>query len=378
IPWTLYQGEKEIENHPILDLLNAPNPLSDGAALLEAWYSHIRLSGNGYLEAVDGLGGRAVELYVHRPERMKVVPGPDGWPMAYDYTVGGLTKRFPVDFDRPDNPILHVRAFHPLDDWYGMSPLDPAAWSIDTHTGAGSYSTALLRNSATPSGALVMMPDKDGRAGSLDDTQFKRLKEELESAYQGARNAGKPMVLEGGLDWRQFGMTMDQLQFIETKRDAAREIATAFGVPPMLLGIPGDNTFANYQEANRTLWRQTIIPTAMRGARALTNWLGPRYGKGLVLKPNIDDLDALAEERQIQWDRIEKDTTLTINEKRIAKGYTAVDGGDVILVSSSMIPLEDAGATISGSAEPPDDETDDTTDDTKPKPKPKPKDNADK
>jgi len=375
IPWTLYSGEKEITSHPILDLLAAPNPLSDGAALLESFYSHVMLSGNGYLEAVDGLGDRAVELYSHRPERMKVVPGANGWPMAYDYTVGGLTKRFPVDFDRTDNPILHVRAFHPLDDWYGMSPLDPAAWSIDTHTGAGSFTTALLRNSATPSGALIYNP-KDG--GSLSDDQYNRLKAELEAAHQGRENAGRPMLFDGGLDWKQFGLSMEQMQFIETKRDAAREIAMAFGVPPMLLGIPGDNTFANYQEANRTLWRQTIIPFAQRGGRALSNWLGPRYGKGLSLRPNLDDLDALAEERQIQWDRIEKDTTLTINEKRIAKGYTRIEGGDVVLVSSSMIPLEDAGATISGGPAPTDDETDDTTDDTKPKPKPKPKDNADK
>ena len=59
--------------------------------------AHLLLAGNGYLEAV-GLDGQTNlnvrELYALRPDRMKVVPGPDGWPQAYEYTVAGTTVRF--------------------------------------------------------------------------------------------------------------------------------------------------------------------------------------------------------------------------------------------------------------------------------------------
>ena len=95
---------------------------------------------------------------------------------------------------------------------------------------------------------------------NLTHEQHARLKEELESSFQGAANAGRPMVLEGGLDWKQMSLSPKEMEFIETKHVAAREIALAFGVPPMLLGIPGDNTFSNYAEANRTFWRQTVLP----------------------------------------------------------------------------------------------------------------------
>jgi len=94
---------------------------------------------------------------------------------------------------------------------------------------------------------------------SLTQEQFDRLQFELESYHQGARNAGRPMLLEGGLDWKPMGFSPSDMEFQKTKEAAARDIAIAFGVPPMLLGIPGDATYANYQEANRAFFRLTRL-----------------------------------------------------------------------------------------------------------------------
>jgi HK97 family phage portal protein len=102
------------------------------------------------------------------------------------------------------------------------------------------------------------------RRGQLSEDQFERLKRELEDSYQGKANAGRPLVLEGGLDWKPMSLSPKDMEHIEAKHVAAREIALAFGVPPMLLGIPGDNTYANYAEANRTFWRQTVLPLVGR------------------------------------------------------------------------------------------------------------------
>ena len=94
----------------------------------------------------------------------------------------------------------------------------------------------------------------------LSDNQFERLKRELEDNYQGAVNAGRPLLLEGGLDWKAMSLSPKDMDFLDAKHNAAREIALCFGVPPMLLGIPGDNTYANYQEANRAFCRSTVLP----------------------------------------------------------------------------------------------------------------------
>ncbi len=156
-----YEGAAERESHPLLDLIARPNPRQDGAALFEALYSHLLLAGNAYLEAVtlDGERGRQVrELYALRPDRMKVVPGVDGWAEAYEYTVAGRTVRFDQAASARLSrvpPILHLSAFHPLDDHYGMSALEAAAVAVDVHNAAAKWNKALLDNSARPSGALV-------------------------------------------------------------------------------------------------------------------------------------------------------------------------------------------------------------------------------
>jgi HK97 family phage portal protein len=248
---------------------------------------------------------------------MRVVPGPDGWPAAYDYAVGAEVVRFVQEGEVP--PILHLTLFHPTDDHYGLSPMEAAAVPLDIHNAAGAWNKALLDNAARPSGALVFGSAK------LSETQFDRLKAELELSYQGAANAGRPLLLEGGLDWKPLSLSPKDMDFIEAKNAAARDIALAFGVPPLLLGLPGDNTHANYAEANRAFYRQTVIPLAKRTAQALAQWLAPafvgRAGQGLALEPDLDAVEALSAERESLWRRVTAADFLTPEEKREAVGY---------------------------------------------------------
>jgi HK97 family phage portal protein len=336
VPLFLFDGEREVDQHKLLQLLAKPNPVQCGPDLFEAWYGHLMVAGNAYLEAVSG-GGVVRELHVLRPDRMKVVPGPDGWPEAYDYTVGGQTVRFAQDAGAGLRPIQHMALFHPLNDHYGMSPLEPAATGIDLHNASGAWNKALLDNSACPSGALVYTA-KDGQ---FTPEQYERLKAELEESFQGARNAGRPLLLEGGLDWKAMAFSPKDMDFIAAKNVAAREVALALGVPPMLLGIPGDNTYSNYAEANRSFWRQTVLPLVNRTAKALSGWLAPAFGRSasspasapsdvatLELRPDLDAVEALSTEREALWERVRRSDFLTVNEKRAAVGYGAVEGGD--------------------------------------------------
>lgn len=327
VPWLLYDGATELDSHPLLALLSRPNPEEDGTTFFERWYSFLQSAGNAYLQAATA-GGEVLALYNLRPDRVTVVPGANGWPSAYDYTVDGTTTRIVRDAATGFMPLLHTTLFHPLDDYYGLSPIIAAANAIEIHNGGSAWTRALLDNAARPSGALVYK-GPDGAPGLTDD-QFTRLKRELEDAYQGSTNAGRPMVLEGGLDWKAMSFTPADMDFASSRNLAAREIALAFGVPPMLMGIPGDSTFANYKEANLTFWRQTVLPLVARTASAFTRWLGPRFGAGLRVSYNPDAVDALALERESIWDKLNNATFLTLNEKRAAAGYTPREGGDVI------------------------------------------------
>jgi hypothetical protein len=132
------------------------------------------------------------------------------------------------------------------------------------------------------------------------------------------------------------------MDFIEAKHAAAREIALAVGVPPMLLGIPGDNTYSNYQEAQRAFWRQTVLPLVKRTGAALSQWLAPAFASSgsalrsrppdaISLRPDLDQVDALSSEREALWARLERASFLTANEKRTALGYGPLEmGGDAL------------------------------------------------
>jgi HK97 family phage portal protein len=317
VPWVLFDGESEVTAHPLLDLLARPNPAETGAGLMEQMYGYLQTSGNAYLEAAR-VGGEIRELYALRPDRVKVIPTASGWPQGYEYAVNGQSVRFAR---APDGftPVLHMKLFNPLNDHYGMSPAEAAQTAIDIHNASADWGKALLDNGARPSGALVYKGTD--AAPNLSDQQFARLKEELEAQYQGAQNAGRPLLLEGGLEWRPLSLSPDEMDLSGVRYAAAREIALAFGVPPMLLGIPGDATYNNYREANLAFWRQTALPLVARTAQALTNWLGPRFGDGVRLSFDADAVDALNVERESLWSRVGAADYLTTDEKRAAVGY---------------------------------------------------------
>jgi HK97 family phage portal protein len=312
IPLLLYTGDTEMIGHPLMTLLQRPNPAQTGRELIENIISFLLVAGNSYLE-VSSLDGTPRELVSLRPDRVKVIAGSNGWPEAFDYSVYGSSVRLAAD------SVLHIRLFNPLDDYYGQSPLEAAQRSIDTHNAASGWNKAMLDNAARPSGALVFAASE----GQMTSEQFERIKSQLEDTYQGARNAGRPMILEGGLDWKEMGYSPKDMEFTETKNASAREIALAFGVPPMLLGIPGDNTFANYAEANRTFWRQAVVPILGRVTDALTNFIGPQFGEGLRLSFDLDQVEALGPDRDALWRRVNDASFLSVDEKRAAVGYTA-------------------------------------------------------
>ncbi|MBS1303597.1 phage portal protein [Loktanella sp. SALINAS62] len=306
------------DTHPVQDLIARPNGAQGRAELLESLYGQLLLTGDAYLEGV-GDGGLPIELHVLRSDRMRLVPGRDGWPEAFEYSVGANKHRFAVTAE--SSAICHIKSFHPQDDHYGFSPMQAAANAVDVHNAASAWSKALLDNAARPSGAIVYKGN-DGQS-QLSQDQYDRLVDEMEHQHQGARNAGRPMLLEGGLDWKPMGFSPSDMEFQQTKEAAAREIAIAFGVPPMLLGIPGDATYANYQEANRAFYRLTVLPLATRVTSAIADWLSDFTTDRLDLRPDIDQVAALASERDAHWRRVSDATFLTDAEKRSLLGLPA-------------------------------------------------------
>ena len=313
VPWLAYAGEAERPDDGRLALLGRPNGRMAGTDFFETLYGHLLLSGNAFVEGVR-IGEELRELHLLRPDRVRIVEGRDGWPEAYEYRAANHVRRHRAG---EGQAILHLRLFHPLDDQLGFAPLEAASMALDLSNAAAIWNKALLDNSARPSGALVYQP-KEG--GNLSPDQYDRLKSELEEGYSGPARAGRPMLLEGGLDWKAMGLSPREMDFVEAKNGAARDIALAFGVPPMLIGIPGDATYANYQEANRAFWRLTVLPLVSRTAASFAAWFS-EDGEAMRLVPDLDQVNGLVAERSELWARMGAATFLSDEEKRRAVGY---------------------------------------------------------
>ena len=279
--------------------------------LMEALAAQLLLHGNAFVQLLRDEEGRLVELFPLRPERVTVEPGADGWPAAYLYRAGGSASR--LDPSR----VVHIRRFHPLDDHYGLGCLGAAASAIAVHNAAARWSKGLLDNAARPSGALVYEP---GDGSALSAEQFRRLKEEMDAGFAGAANAGRPMLLEGGLKWQSLSLSPADLDFAGTKAAAAREIALAFGVPSMLLGLPGDSTHANYREANKALWRLTVLPLAGAILSALVAGLQADFPEARM-EIDLDRVPALVEDRERLWAMVARADFITTEEKRQMVGW---------------------------------------------------------
>ena len=286
---------------------------------LESVAMHLLLHGNAYVQAVAGAGDVPQELLALRPERVSVSADAQGWPAGFVYRGGGKAVRLSARDALERTQVLHLKACHPGDDHYGQGCLAAALPAASVHNAASRWNQALLDNAARPSGALVH-ESEDGTP--LTKAQFERLKDELSAQYEGSGNAGRPLLLEGGLSWKPFSMSPADMDFVRLKEAAARDVALAFGVPPVLLGLPGDATYANAKEAGRALYRQTVLPLAKKILRGLENMLGDWLGP-VRFTIDEDQLSELMEDRAKLWAAVTSADYLTDAEKRTMLGFPA-------------------------------------------------------
>lgn len=320
VPWELFRrlddGRlQKIDSHPLLDLIKRPNPFQGQFEFMEKCFSYLYLSGNAYIEAVGP--GRAIqprELYVLRPDRMTVLPDRVNFIRGYEYKVSGQTVRLSLE------QVLHMKLFHPLDDWYGLSPVQTAAISVDKINSCDRWNAALLNNSAVPSGALVSK-------SRLNDDQFQRLKEEMRTQHQGPENARLPLLLENDIEWKELGISPKDMDWIEGQKFSALQIAQIYNLPPELIGLQ-PSTYQNRREARKALYSEVVLPALRRLRDAFNVWLTPHFGDGLALEFSSARIDALAEDRDSLWRRARASDFLTLNEKRQLVGFKPVPNGD--------------------------------------------------
>lgn len=350
IPFTLHRGGPqgdELEDHALLDLLNRPNPVQSQNEYFQAVYGYGLLAGNSFQVRTGPDAGPPQELWTLRPDRMEIIPGEGSIPRAYVYKVDNITKeRFEVDRITGDSAVKQTRLWNPLDDFWGLSPLRPAAIKTDTHNAAGMHNLNLIKHGGNPSGAMIYKPvDAQGNSVSLTPEQRQAILSDLQARMEGERNAGRILLLVGDFDWQAFGINPKDMDWAGMEGMSAKDVAQAFDVPPQLVGVEGSLTFANYGQARLALWEDGIIPRMRRVLTDLREWLAPQWeGEDLWLDYDWNSIEALVERKAKLMEMAAAGTNaglLQIDEGRELLGLEPLedDLGKVVLVSAGKIPL---------------------------------------
>ncbi|WND02047.1 phage portal protein [Temperatibacter marinus] len=318
IPITLHRSGERLVRHKALDLVKKPNPLQKGTGLLYNMTGYYLIAGNSYLLSLGPPEGQPKELWLLRPDLVKVSLYPQSIDPLFSYGQGEQLRHF----DRQS--VLHWHSFNPLCEWHGFSPLETAATAIDLHNESSRWNLSLIKNGGCPSGVLY----QEDAADSLTEGQFSRLKAQVNDHYSGAVNAGRPLLLEGGLKWQDMSISPSDMDWHRGKNMSAREIALAFGVPSQLVGIPDSQTYSNMAEARLSLWEETILPLHQEILNHLNAWLLPRYDEDLEFKADLEAVPALDLKRSRKIDRLNKATFMTLNEKREALGLDPIQEGE--------------------------------------------------
>lgn len=343
ISWLLYnkskgKGERtEISDSPLLTLWNQPNPIQGQSSFIEAVVAYYLMTGNSYIESNSPFAGKPpLELWPARPDRMTIIPGKEGYAAFYKFTVGGTSRTWEVDPKTLQSAITHWKTFHPTNDFYGMSPLEAGMLSVDQSNAGQRWNLALLQHSANPSGVLQIKSTDANPRGELTNEQYARIKAEFSESYNGSRNAGKPILLEGGLNWTAMMLSPKDMDFLNLKNVTAIDIANLFGVPGELLGL-GTKTYANYAEARLAFYEETVLPTMDSLKCEINRNITPSFGEGQELDYDRDDIEALAYRRAQKYTSLATVNFLTQNEKREQCGFEQMDGQDVFVIGVQVI-----------------------------------------
>ncbi|HJK86649.1 MAG TPA: phage portal protein [Candidatus Megaira endosymbiont of Nemacystus decipiens] len=333
VPWQVFStsstGDKLQPNHPVVKLLKKPSPNSSGADFFIENLSNLLLYGNSYmLIDYDKTNSFYTIKNLHPNDVSELVLGDKN--VGYKVISEGKTYNYKTDPSSGISQILHIKNYNPHNTKYGLSCLSSAAGAINLYEKIIQWNKSLLSNASRPSGALVF---QDGN-GYLTDEQFERLQEQFYENFSGSNNSGKPLILEGGLKWQETSNSERFEKFIELKDSLARDIAVAFNIPPQLLGISGDNTYSNMQEARLALWEENIIPLLDKYSDALGSWLSYWYQEDLIVDFDKEAISVLTKRREGLWSKISSANFMTVNEKRKLVGLAPLEGFDKINTTS--------------------------------------------
>ena len=355
LPLHFYQyndagGKEKALNHPLYVLLHdEPNPEMSAFSFRETLMTHLLLWGNAYAQVIRNGRGEVAALYPLMPDRMTVDRDGCGR-IFYEYLradsdVRTLGKRSVVRLTSEE--VFHIPGLG-FDGLVGYSPIAMAKQAIGMGLACDEYGAAFFQNGAQPGGVLE-------HPGVVKDP--KRVRDSWNAIYQGSRNAHRIAVLEEGMSYKPISISLEQAQFLETRKFQIDEIARIFRVPPHMVGDLDRSSFSNIEQQSLEFVKYTLAPWISRWEQAIhRSLLRPSEKLRYFARFNVEGLlrgdyqsrmNGYAVARQNGW--------MSANDIRELESLDRIPaelGGDLYLINGNMTRLEDAGLFAGNQPEP--------------------------
>lgn len=334
----------------ILNILKNPNREKTWIEFVESVVPSYEVTGDIFI-MVTSLNetNKPLEMYYINPDSLTSVESTTGnvycwqldnnqWNEKFFYVEdsrNGISSYFTQDGTKE---LWQIKEFNPNEcrgDFFGLSPLNAIFEEIEQYEYSNTHNKSVLKNGATPSGVMVV--DKEFHLG---DDQYERMKAQIQSKYSGASNAGNILILEGGKDFKQLSMNNKDMDFLNLLKFVREQIYITKGIPlPMVTAE--SMTMNNFEESKYMMFDTDILPFADKLYLELTNLLVRRYDLSgrFSIAYNPELVPALQAKRTAEIKNKIDSKVITTNESRALLGYEDIDGGDTVLVPTTLQPL---------------------------------------
>lgn len=344
LPWRAerYVGGtwKPDPDGPLQELIRHPNPAWTWEVLIQHITYLLLLAGESVVtklrakssgrSALYADRGIPVELWALSPENFKVIPGTNGELVgAYEDTV----RKRKID---PED-VLHPLFVNPGDAYRGLAPLEATQKDVDTDVEAATWQKISFQNRAVPDGIFKFKE-------YFDDEAWEEAKTAFREEYYGAQNARKPLLLGNDVDWIDLAKTAVEMDFQAGRKLTRENICAGFGVPPVLVGILDRATYSNFEQAEESFWKLTMLPYLGMLKGLFNTQLAPEFGSEVRMVPDLSGVDALIPMFRRRWDiakeMVEKGIPMSSANERMGLGLSEYPGWDIGLVPANLVPLE--------------------------------------
>lgn len=329
-----FRGDTKIYDHPLLTLLNKPNPYMSGFSYWAFVLLFKLIAGNSFTEIVYNGRGMPTELWLFRPDQVEVVPGGTRENFIDHYNVG-----FQPKVPYPEAEILHSKTRNGLNPFYGMAPMQVLLSRVDTDNYMREFTKAFFFNAAVPAGMLNI-------EGTLDEEEREQIRRHQGDQFGGPRGWWTDMIIEGSrATYTQMGMPLGARGVAYPELDEIQEsrIPMVFGVPPSLIGARISLNKANYAakvEDRQMFWYETLMPKYREEADFVNLKLVPFYPDIDRVEFDISSIRALQEDTDKLHTRIRANAAgglITREEAReeMGKPRKAPEGDTWVMTSST-------------------------------------------